>query len=100
MARRTPATRDGDAVHTEITYGTIPGGSGPGMSPGTYFDLLRVASDRCCGALDYELVPVGGYNSNGFVTGIIEATSGTPIGVPLSRFPGAGRPIPPDAFLP
>jgi len=75
-----------------------------GMSPGAYWGVLRGALAAYGNGLDYDLgagVLPGrlgdGYNSNGFVTGIIRSTGGRIVGN-LSGFPGAGRPVPPGAF--
>jgi hypothetical protein len=50
--------------------------------------------------LPYDLLPSlgqGGYNSNSFVSGLIQATLGQPT-VPMSRYIGGERPVPPGAF--
>jgi hypothetical protein len=75
-----------------------------GVSTSAYWATLGGALAAYGNGLDYDLgagVLPGrlgdGYNSNGFVTGIVRATGGRIIGN-LSGFPGAGRPVPGGSF--
>jgi hypothetical protein len=87
-----------DAPANNITIGTVTPPAG--MSPGEYFSSVLSASAACCGNLDYALFPsriFDGYNSNGFISGLVQATGGTP-SVDFARFVGGGHPIPPRYF--
>ena len=75
-----------------------------GVSPAAQWQSPRSAQDAYGNNLDYDLgagrLPGragDGYNSNGFVSGIVGATGGRFNGS-LSGFTGANRPVPPGAF--
>ena len=71
----------------------------PGMSAQAYFGQLREATQRYCNCADYDLFPTlgGGYNSNGFVGGLIGATGGQ-TDLDFTDLVGGGFPLPPDYF--
>ena len=71
----------------------------PGMTTTEYFDQLVQADAVYRDNLPYGAVPslVGGYNSNGYVFGLIFATGGTPSTVP-SEFVGGNQPVPTCGF--
>ena len=71
-----------------------------GVTAATYWQSLLSALDAYGNALDYDLGagrllgPLGdGYNSNGFITGLVWATGGRFNG-DVSGFIGASRPVP------
>jgi hypothetical protein len=72
---------------------------GPSV-PSIYWASLLAADGRYDDDLPYDLFPSlgrGGYNSNSFVSGLIQATFGTPT-VPMSTFVGGERPVPFSEF--
>jgi hypothetical protein len=65
-----------------------------------YWTRLLAADARYRDNIDYDAIPsVGsaGYNSNGYVHGIVRATAGVP-SIDLSQFVGGEKPVPPQAF--
>ncbi len=71
----------------------------PGVSAQAYFGQLRQASEQFCDCVDYDLFPglSGGYNSNGYVRGLIEATGGN-TEFDFDDLVGGGRPVPPEFY--
>ena len=71
----------------------------PGMSASAYFARIRTAAAAYCNCADYDLFPgiTGGYNSNGYVGGLIEATGGQTT-LDFNDLVGGGRPVPPEYF--
>ena len=69
--------------------------------PVTYWASLVAADSRYDDDLPYDLFPsigAGGYNSNSFVSGLIQATAGMPT-VPMTRYVGGERPVPAGEFF-
>jgi hypothetical protein len=65
-----------------------------------YWARLLAADARYRDNLDYDAVPsVGsaGYNSNGYVHGIVRATAGVS-SIDLNQFVGGEKPVPPQSF--
>jgi len=79
-----------------MTLGTVSSTLGSAF----YWTRLIGADARYHDNLVYDAVPsagVGGYNSNGYVHGIVRATGGVP-SIDLNRFVGGERPVPPNVF--
>lgn len=79
-----------------MTLGTVSSTLGSTL----YWTRLIGADARYDDNLVYDAVPsagVGGYNSNGYVHGIVRATGGVP-SIDLNRFVGGERPVPPAVF--
>ena len=69
-------------------------------APAAYWSRLLIADSRYDDDLKYDLFPSigqGGYNSNSYVSGIVQATAGIPT-IPMSRFVGGERPVPASEF--
>jgi len=71
----------------------------PGVSRQAYFGQLREAAERFCNCVDYDLFPTlgGGYNSNGYVRGLINATGGR-TDFDFTQLIGGAYPVPPEYF--
>lgn len=79
-----------------MTMGTVSSTLGPAL----YWTRLLGADARYRDNLVYDVVPAvgdGGYNSNGYVHGIVRATAGMP-SIDLNWFVGGEKPVPPSAF--
>lgn len=79
-----------------MTMGTVSSALGAPI----YWTRLIAADARYRDNLDYDAVPsIGsaGYNSNGYVHGIVRATNGVP-SINLSQFVGGEKPVPPQSF--
>lgn len=91
--------RPTDAPANNITLGTVTPPAG--VSPGDYFSSLRGADAQYCDCLDYDLFPEAlpgtGYNSNGYVPGLIRVTGGAP-SLNLGNYYGGATPVPAGAF--
>jgi hypothetical protein len=73
--------------------------NGPTAPPIYWSDILQTDS-RYGDDLPYDLFPSigqGGYNSNSFVSGLIQTTHGTPT-IDIATFVGGERPVPSSAF--
>ena len=84
--------------HPSLTLrmGFVDGPSAPLI----YWSSVLLADSRYGDDLPYDLFPslgVGGYNSNSFVSGLVQATLGRPT-IQLETFVGAERPVPSSAF--
>ena len=69
-------------------------------APTAYWSRLLIADSRYDDDLKYDLLPSigqGGYNSNSYVSGIVQATAGIPT-IPMNRFVGGERPVPASEF--
>ena len=92
--------RKGDEPSNNATTGTVL--PPPGTSEELYFSQLLAANGSYCNCLEYQswpgMMPGTGYNSNGYVTGILNATGGT-ASVVLSGYIGAKTPVPASAFF-
>ena len=91
--------RSTDAANLNVTLGTVtPPAS---LSPEQYFDLVVTSDSFYCDCLNYDISPSGGagYNSDGFVSGIIRATHGIP-SINLGDFVGGQHPLPYNSFHP
>jgi len=71
----------------------------PGVSAQAFFGKLREAAEKFCNCIDYDLFPTlgGGYNSNGYVRGLINATGGG-TDFDFTQLVGGGYPVPPEYF--
>ena len=70
------------------------------VAPSIYWARLLAADSRYDDDLAYDLFPSlgrGGFNSNSFVSGLIQATLGIPT-VPMTRYVGGERPVPAAEF--
>jgi hypothetical protein len=79
-----------------MTMGTVSSTLGPAL----YWTRLLGADARYRDNLAYDVVPAigdAGYNSNGYVHGIVRATAGVP-SIDLNWFVGGEKPVPPSAF--
>ena len=78
-----------------MTLGTV----GSTLGNGAYWLALVAADARYPDNLPYNPVPStgGGYNSNGFTHGLVQATAGVP-SIDMNRFVGGERPVPPNLF--
>ena len=79
-----------------MTLGTVSSSLGPAL----YWQQLIGADARYRDNLPYDAIPsvgVAGYNSNGYVHGIVRATAGVP-SIDLTRFVGGEKPVPPTVF--
>lgn len=79
-----------------MTLGTVSSALGAPL----YWTRLLAADARYRDNLDYDAIPsVGsaGYNSNGYVHGIVRATNGVP-SIDLTKFVGGEKPVPASAF--
>jgi hypothetical protein len=79
-----------------MTMGTVASPVGSAL----YWTRLIAADARYRDNLVYDAVPTlgdAGYNSNGYVNGIVRATGGTP-SIDLTRFVGGEKPVPPQMF--
>ncbi len=79
-----------------MTLGTVSSGLGPAL----YWQRLIGADARYRDNLPYDAIPsvgVAGYNSNGYVHGIVRATGGIP-SIDLTRFVGGEKPVPSTVF--
>jgi len=65
-----------------------------GVNEDDYIDSLISADNNYGDDLDYQLNPVTGYNSNSYVSGIIEATGGVVPPRLRGYFQGIDRPVP------
>jgi hypothetical protein len=86
--------RDHPSLTLRLGYVDGPGG------PLTYWQGLRVADSRYDDDLRYDLFPSlgeGGYNSNSYVSGLIQATAGLPT-VQMRTLVGGERPVPASEF--
>jgi hypothetical protein len=92
--------RPTDSPANNITLGIVLPPAG--MSAEAYFDLLLAADAQYCDCFDYDLFPEAlpgeGYNSNSYISGLINATGGTPIQINMDRFFGGSTPLPARAF--
>jgi len=71
------------------------------LTPALYWGRLLTADAAYDDDLPYDAVPsigAGGYNSNSYVSGIINATNGV-AGVPMTRFVGGELPVPATEFF-
>lgn len=79
-----------------MTLGTV----GSSVPAGLYWVRLLSSDRRYPDNLPYDAVPsIGraGYNSNGYASGIVQATAGRP-SIPMSQFVGGERPVPSSSF--
>jgi hypothetical protein len=68
--------------------------------PANYWNSVLLADSRYDDDLPYDLFPsigAGGYNSNSFTSGLIQATLGTPT-ISMQTFVGGELPVPATAF--
>ncbi|ALU44081.1 SpvB/TcaC N-terminal domain-containing protein [Pseudoalteromonas rubra] len=91
------AQRPTDMPSENFTVGEVI--APEGMTNAEYFNQLKSAQLIYCNCVDYDLFPgiMNSYNSNSFVSGIIQATGGTPT-VDLSFYYGGGKPLPGKYF--
>jgi hypothetical protein len=85
-----------DRPHLTMVLGAV---DGPAV-PATYWATLLGADSNYGDDLRYDTFPslgAGGHNSNGFVSGIVQATAGLPT-VPMTRFVGGEKPVPAYEF--
>jgi hypothetical protein len=70
-----------------------------GVSAGEYFNTLTNAASVYCNCADYDLFPAisNSYNSNSYVSGLIQATGGSTT-VDLSGYVGGDKPLPGNYF--
>ena len=70
-----------------------------GVSVSDYFQELQKVDLQYCDCVDYDLFPrlMDSYNSNSYVSGLIQATGGTST-VNLSNFVGGAKPLPHNFF--
>lgn len=76
------------------------GRAASGLAPANYWLRLLAADAGYGDDLRYDAIPsigAGGFNSNGFVAGIVAATSGV-TSVPMTNFVGGERPVPRHEF--
>ena len=78
-----------------MTLGTVSSSLGAGG----YWAALVAADARYPDNLPYNPVPStgGGYNSNGFTHGLVQATAGAP-SIDMNKFVGGERPVPANLF--
>ena len=89
--------RPGDLPERNTTLGEVQPPDGVGSD--AYFEQLRRGTELYCDCADYDLFPAigGGYNSNSFVRGLIDATGGRS-DFDFSRVVGGERPLPQEYF--
>jgi RHS repeat-associated protein len=70
-----------------------------GVSAGEYFNTLTTAVGNYSNLVDYDMFPgiSNSYNSNSYVSGLLNATGGTS-SVNMSGFVGGGKPLPKEHF--
>jgi hypothetical protein len=70
-----------------------------GVSAGEYFNTLTTAIGNYSNPVDYDMFPgiFNSYNSNSYVSGLLNATGGTS-SVNMSGFVGGGKPLPKEHF--
>lgn len=70
-----------------------------GVSVDEYFNRLKIAVGNYNNRLDYDLFPSisDGYNSNSYLSGLLNATGGQS-SVDMSDFVGGGKPLPKQNF--
>ncbi len=70
-----------------------------GVSTNVYFSSLRQADSNYCDCLDYDLFPgvMNSYNSNSYVSGLIQSTGGNSDGS-IDIYFGGPKPVPPQYF--
>lgn len=70
-----------------------------GITSSQYFQRLKVADAIYCDCVDYDAIPgIGnGYNSNSYVSGLIQATGGS-TSKNLGRYVGGNQPLPANYF--
>ena len=76
------------------------GDVGAPLPPPLYWQRLLAADGRYGDDLRYDAIPslgAGGFNSNGYVAGIVRATGGV-TSVPMQEFVGGERPVPHAEF--
>lgn len=96
--------RPEDRPEFNHTVGTVLGRSGTDtLIPVLYWIKLVEADQNYCDGLDYDPHPEAfsgtGYNSNGYIAGIVQATGGV-TGVDFSRYVGGSTLVPGIEFLP
>ena len=97
IGSETNGVRATDRPALNITLGEV---SPPnGASAGAYFNTLKSAASAYCNCVDYDLFPAisNSYNSNSYVSGLIQATGGSTT-VDLSKYVGGGKPLPKSYF--
>lgn len=89
--------RPGDLPERNATLGEVR--PPPGIGNDEYFEQLRHGAEVYCNCADYDLFPAigGGFNSNSYTRGLIEATGGSS-DFDFSRVVGGERPLPPEYF--
>ena len=89
--------RPTDAPALNITLGEVTPPSG--MSASEYFNVLTTAAANYSNPVDYDMFPgiSNSYNSNSYVSGLLNATGGTS-SVNMSGFVGGGKPLPKEHF--
>ncbi len=90
--------RASDKYWKNITLGTVTSRSG--LTPSQNYDKLKFHDGKYSDKLIYVLFAQpwsGGYNSNGFVRGIIEASNSSS-NVDFTSFVGGNAPVPTQEF--
>jgi len=84
--------RPSDIPSNNFAIGTVQ--PPDGYNDAQYFQLLVDASNDYNNRADYDFFPgiADGYNSNSYVSGLINVTGGTP-SVNLNQFVGGGKPL-------
>jgi hypothetical protein len=91
--------RDTDDPNRNFALGVIA--PPPGLTDGEYYQHLKDADIAYGDNADYDLFPeiMNGYNSNGFVRGLLDDTGGS-YSVDFDRLVGGDSPVPPTVLHP
>ena len=86
-----------DSPEKNITVGVV---SPPeGVSARQYFIRLQDGAKNYCNCIDYDLFPAitDSYNSNSYISGLIQATGGA-IKIDYNNYVGGGKALPSEQF--